>query len=581
MAMNRPNIVFVLTDDQGYGDLGCTGNPILRTPNLDRFHDESVRLTNFHVGAVCAPTRAGLMTGHYPNSTGVWHTVAGRSILRRDEYTLAEALREAGYRTGMFGKWHLGDAYPYRPCDRGFEVAVFHGGGGISQTPDYWGNDYFDDTFSVNGTPQAFQGYCTDVFFAQALEFIRQNRDRPFFCYIPTNAPHAPYNVPPHYRAPYEGQVPDQRARFYGMISCIDENFGVLLQRLREWGLEENTILIFMTDNGTSGGATVDRRGFVVDGYNAGMRGVKGWQYEGGHRVPCFIRWPRGGLLHGQDISELAAHVDLMPTLLDLCGVEPAAERTFHGCSLAPLLRGATEWPDRTLVTDMQWVANPEKWRKCAVMTRRWRLIDGRELYDMSVDAGQQADVAAQHPDVVAQLRAEYEKWWDLVSRRFGEPIPAVLGAPGAPETRLTCHDWRAEVQQIPWNQGHIREALEANGPWEVRVETAGRYRIELRRWPREANRALNAGIEGDDIEWRREWISERDWPWYEGGRAVTVREARLRVGDQEWITSVAAEDLCATFEVELPAGQTMLQTWLSDGAGHAIGAYFVYVKKL
>ena len=229
----RPNIVFVLTDDQGYGELGCHGNPVIRTPNMDALYRESIRLTDYHVGPTCAPTRAGLMTGHYHNSTGVWHTIGGRSLLRKDEWSLATALSEAGYVTGLFGKWHLGDNYPYRPQDRGFQYVVAHGGGGVGQTNDYWGNNYHDDTYAVNGSWQPFEGYCTDVWFNEALAFIERNRDRPFFCYLSTNAPHSPYIVDASYSDPYVGKVEhEERARFYGMITKIDEDLGLLRHQL-------------------------------------------------------------------------------------------------------------------------------------------------------------------------------------------------------------------------------------------------------------------------------------------------------------------------------------------------------------
>ncbi len=215
----RPNVVLVITDDQGYGDLGCHGNPVLKTPSIDALHADSVRLADFHVGPTCAPTRAGLYTGHYANSTGMWHTIGGRSLLREDELTLADALRAGGYRTGLFGKWHLGNSPPYRPQDRGFDEVVTHGGGGISQTPDHWGNDYFDDTYTVNGESRNFEGYCTDVWFREALRFLERHRDRPFFCAVAPNAPHSPYNVEPRYSAPYRGLVPEERAKLYGMIA--------------------------------------------------------------------------------------------------------------------------------------------------------------------------------------------------------------------------------------------------------------------------------------------------------------------------------------------------------------------------
>ena len=302
----RPNVVLVLTDDQGYGDLGCHGNPIVKTPNLDRFHGDSVRLTDYHVGPTCSPTRAGLLTGHYANSTGVWHTTGGRSLLRKDEYTMANMFADAGYRTGMFGKWHLGDSYPFRPEDRGFQEVVRHGGGGVGNTPDYWGNDYFDDTYCANGVWTHYAGYCTDVWFNLGLDFIERHRDEPFFCYITTNAPHLPHIVDPQYTEPYLPPVSpnESRARYYGMLANIDENFGVLRDRLRQWGLEDNTVLIFMTDNGSAGGVDVDAEQLVTSGHNAGMRGKKGSQYDGGHRVPLLMRWPTGGLDSGRDVGE-------------------------------------------------------------------------------------------------------------------------------------------------------------------------------------------------------------------------------------------------------------------------------------
>ncbi|KAA3664329.1 MAG: hypothetical protein DWQ04_06235 [Chloroflexi bacterium] len=331
--MSQPNIVFVLTDDQGYGDLGCHGNPIIQTPHIDRLYAESVRLTNYHVGPTCAPTRAGLFTGHYHNSTGVWHTVGGRSLLRRDEVSLADALAEAGYCTGLFGKWHLGDNYPYRPQDRGFQDVVCHGGGGIGQTPDYWGNTYNDDHYAINGEWTPFSGYCTDIWFREGMQFIERHQHEPFFCMITTNAPHSPYIVDRSYSDRYVAQVEHQdRANFYGMISNIDDHVGLLRQQLDALGLTDNTILIFMCDNGTSGGASLDQNEFVTGGFNAGMRGVKGSPYEGGHRVPFFLHWPGGGLTQGQDVPELTANVDVMPTLLDLCGVENG--RFQHGQSL-------------------------------------------------------------------------------------------------------------------------------------------------------------------------------------------------------------------------------------------------------
>jgi len=577
--MPQPNIVFVLTDDQGYGDLGCAGNPIIQTPNIDKFHGQSVRFANFHVGPTCAPTRAGLMTGHYCNSTGVWHTIGGRSLLREEEWTLANALRGGGYRTGMFGKWHLGDSPPFRPHERGFDVSVCHGGGGISQTPDWWGNDYFDDTYHVNGEPRRFKGYCTDVFFDEAMKFIEDNRERPFFCYIATNAPHGPLNVEKKYSEPYLDKTNPDRARFYGMITNIDENFGRLRDKLRELGIEDNTILIFMTDNGTATGCALDGKGFVTDGYNMGMRGKKGSEYDGGHRVPFFLRHPTGGLDGGRDILNLTANIDVMPTLLDLCGVDVPEGRSFHGKSLAPLLRGEA-WEERTLTTDSQRLAYPVKWRKSAVMTERWRLVNGQELYDITTDPEQRRDIATDHPGVVEALRAEYEKWWELCSAQFDRETPIHVGG-GAGEAALCCHDWRNDDCNIPYMQGHVREGMEANGVWHIDVREAGEYVVDLYRWPREAGHAVTAGIDGDDIEWRRDVIAEQYHRFYTGGKALDIQRAILEIGGKRHETDIGESDPCATFHIHLDRGHTQIRTRFTRPGDEAErGAYYARIRK-
>ncbi len=286
-AGEKPNVIIVITDDQGMGDLACMGNPIIKTPTLDDFHNESVRFTNFHVSSKCAPTRGSLMSGRHANRLNVYNTLTGRCLLFEDEVILPQIFAQNGYITGMFGKWHLGDNYPFRPEDRGFQEVVRHGGGGVTQAPDFWGNDYFDDTYWHNGHPEQYEGYCTDVFFSEALRFIEENKDRPFFCYISTNAPHGPHNLPGQYYDIYREMNVDGLTegvkRFYGMITNIDDNFNTLRKKLDGLNLSENTILIFMTDNGTAAGHQV---------YNAGMRGRKGSEYEGGHRVPFYIYWP-------------------------------------------------------------------------------------------------------------------------------------------------------------------------------------------------------------------------------------------------------------------------------------------------
>ena len=432
----RPNIVFVLTDDQGYGDLGCHGNRVIRTPCLDRFHQDAVRFTD---------------------------------------------------------------------------------------TGDAWGNDYFDDTYFKNGVPTPYEGYCTDVFFREGRRFIAENADRPFFCYIATNAPHGPLNVEPRQVEPYRDTTPhEERARFYGMITNIDENFGQLRTTLDELGIADNTILIFMTDNGTATGVELDADQFPREGpgsCNAGMRGKKGSQYEGGHRVPFLIRYPDGNIAGGRDIDALTSYVDFMPTLLELCGVEVPDGRTFHGRSLVPLLSGADDsaLAGRVSVCDTQRVAHPVKWRKSAVMRGKYRLIDGRELYDLDTDPGQRHDIAAAHPDIVADLRAAYDDWWELVSAQFDRDEPMALGGDDQP-VKLTTHDIRNEACSAVWNQRQVRGGQITSGYWAVDVREAGRYQVELRRWPEETGYALTSGIEGDDSGWSRAGIQPKDAPAYEGG---------------------------------------------------------------
>lgn len=573
----KPNIIFVLTDDQGYGDLGCTGNPIVKTPHIDQFYKDSIRLTDYHVGPTCAPTRAGLMTGHYANSTGVWHTIGGRSLLRENETTLASVLAENGYGTAIFGKWHLGDTYPYRPHDRGFQYAVVHGGGGISQAPDYWGNDYFDDTYFVNGEPQAFEGYCTDVFFNEALHYIEQHKEQPFFCYIATNAPHSPYNVDPRYSDPYQGLVPEDRARFYGMITNIDENFGRLRQKLKEWKLEDNTILIFSTDNGTSCGASFDAKEFVKEGYNAGLRGMKNSEYDGGHRVPFFVRWPAAQLVGGRDVEQLTANIDFMPTMLDLCGIEPDEHMTFHGKSIKPLLEGTRDWEERILVTDSQRLAYPVKWRKSAVMTERWRLVNGRELYDIQQDREQRTDVHHQYPEVVDRLRQAYEKWWEIVSTQYDREVPIVLSEE---EVVFTTHDLRNEECETAWNQMQIRQGKCVFGYYEVEVRTSGQYIISLSRWPFTENIPITEGI-SEDISFHRAAIQEKNWGFYTGSVPLPAAKACLTLQGKTYETVVQEGETHVDFAVKLEEGMDRLEAWFADENGNAMtAAYYVKVKK-
>jgi arylsulfatase A-like enzyme len=408
-----PNIVLILTDDQGYGDLACHGNKIIQTPHLDRLHAEGVRFTDFHVSPSCAPTRCSLMTGRHEFRSGVTHTINERERMSLKAVTLAQVLRAAGYTTGIFGKWHLGDEPDRWPSRRGFDEMFIHGAGGIGQTypgscGDAPGNSYFNPAILHNGTFERTRGYCTDVFFARATRWIEQQKGkRPFFACITPNAPHGPLHCPEEYVAMYRGKVDDDAARFFGMITNIDDNVGRLMARLREWDIEQQTLVIFMTDNGGTAGVKV---------FNAGMRGGKCTPYQGGTRVPCFFRW-KGTIQGGVDVHRLAAHVDILPTLAELAGGKLPEGVKLDGRSLAPLLRNPkADWPDRYLYTHVgRWPrGKAEEWKfqGCAVRNTRFRLVNNQQLYDIQADPGETTNVIGRHPEVLAAMRAAYDRWW-------------------------------------------------------------------------------------------------------------------------------------------------------------------------
>ncbi|MCG8586969.1 MAG: arylsulfatase, partial [Pirellulales bacterium] len=279
----------MITDDQGYFDLSCHGHPFLTTPHLDKLHAASTRFTRFQVSPTCAPTRAAMMSGRAPFYVGVTHTILERERMKLGVPTMPEMLKSTGYTTGIFGKWHLGDQDPYRPDQRGFDEVFIHGAGGIGQSyhgscGDAPGNKYFDPWVLHNNKFVRTKGFCTDVFFGQATKWIDEQRksDKPFFAYITTNAPHGPFIAPESYRKKFvERKVPKNSVGFYGMIENIDDNVGRLMAKLDEWDLADDTIVIFMTDNGPAAST-----------YNGDMKGKKGPVEEGGTRVPFVVRWP-------------------------------------------------------------------------------------------------------------------------------------------------------------------------------------------------------------------------------------------------------------------------------------------------
>jgi len=552
----RPNVILLLTDDQGYGDLGCHGNPWVRTPNLDRLHSQSVRFTNAHVDPLCAPTRAGILTGQYAFRNNVTAATGGWSLLRPGVPTLADVFRRNGYRTGIFGKWHLGDNYPMRPPERGFEESVVCRCGGVTQSADYWGNKYFDDYYYRNNEPQRYDGYCTDVFFREAASFIERSGDHPFFLYLPTNAPHAPYLVAERYSDPYKKRgVPSPTAEFYGMIENLDENTGRLLSFLDQRGLAANTIFIYMTDNGSAAGGHLAGQPAEWKGFSAGMRAAKGSSYEGGHRTPLFFRWPAAGWKTGRDVSDMVCHLDMFPTLVDLCGLKAPAAHKPDGRSLSGLLRGGRGLPERThFIQHNQIVSagkyqmeDPQPWRNAVALSGRWRLVNGDQLFDMSQDPGQQNNAAARYPEIVKSLRERYGRWWKEMSGHRGWNR-IEIGNPAENLCGLTCFDWHGD--RVPSSQQMVRDGLVANGVWALHARGGGRYEITLRQRPAYVK------------------------------HVVEVQSAKLKVNGREWAVNAPPPGPGVVFTVDLPAGDLDLWTELASG-GEARGAFYVDVRKL
>ena len=424
----KPNIILVITDDQGYPVIGRHGHPWISTPHLDALHDASTRFSRFLVSPTCSPTRSALMTGRHSFKNGVTHTVMERERLTLKAVILPQVLKTAGYTSGIFGKWHLGDEDAYQPRNRGFDEEFIHGAGGIGQAydcscADVPGNRYQDPVVRHNGIFTKTRGYCTDVFFSAALDWIHRQSvaGRPFFAYIATNAPHSPYVAPERNAARFTDLgFGKQQAGFYGMVENIDENIGRLMARLKEWNLLENTVVIFMSDNGMTGGGSGQPGKPLSPGhpfFNAGMKGLKGSVDEGGVRVPFFIRWD-GKIPAGREVDRIAAHIDILPTLAELAGAGiPAGQ--VEGRSLLPLLGKdqPAEWPDRCFFSHQgRWPVGSEpddhQWRDFAVRNQRFRLVGRTELYDMEKDPGQTTNVAEQHPEVTRAMLAAYEIFW-------------------------------------------------------------------------------------------------------------------------------------------------------------------------
>lgn len=460
---DRPNVILIMTDDQGFGDLGYNGNPHIKTPVLDKFAQESVRFNEFLVSAVCAPTRSALMTGRYTLRTGVTDTYKGGAMMASSEITIAEVLKNVGYKTGMIGKWHLGDNYPMRPEDQGFDYSLHHLSGGMGQWGD-WPNhlkgnrSYFDPTLFENGKMVQKKGYCTDVFTDAAINFLEENNGKPFFLYLAYNAPHDPLQVPQQYYNMYKDidpasgfenddrpfpqmteQMKEKARKVYAMVSNIDDNLGRLFKKMDELQLNDNTLVIFMTDNGP-----------IPYRYLAGMRGRKSSVYEGGIHVPAFWKFP--AFKGNRDIQTIASHFDVFPTLAEFCGAKIPTDRKIDGVSLLPLLKGEkNNLPERTICR--YWTRNhPEKYKNMMIRKGKYKLVGNCpenseikdfELFDFSKEAYEQDNFVETDNKVATDLKQELDAWLKemLASPNVISPPRPTIGTVHENPSRLNLND--------------------------------------------------------------------------------------------------------------------------------------------
>ncbi|QDT02413.1 Arylsulfatase precursor [Rubripirellula lacrimiformis] len=585
---SKPNVLVIITDDQGYGEFSCHGNPILQTPHLDRLQAESMRLTDFHVAPMCTPTRGQLMTGIDAVRNGATNVSSGRTLLRPQFPTMGQLFADSGYSSGLFGKWHLGDTSPYRPQDRGFNESVWFPSSHIGSVPDAWANDYFDDTYIHNGNRTTYSGYTTDVLFRESMNWMQQESDagRPFFCYLATAAAHQPHYVPNQYLPPIQQaldkvrstlpklkpEAEEQLVRFLAMCANIDDNMGRLESFLIDRGLRDNTLVVFLTDNGSTFGPKY---------FNANMTGGKTTLWEGGHRVPCFVRWPAGGLKQPGDVAGLTQVQDLLPTFVELLGLKTPPQTQFDGISLARVLRHEADVPqERMLVINysrMPFKATSTmpnnnavvRRQRSGVLWKHWRLIEDTALYNLESDPLQQRNVIDEHPDVVSAMRSHLDTWWDGVKDLANQFEPSVIGHESQNPVLLTACEW-ADV--FIDQQSQVRRGDRKNGQWHLQVASAGRYAFTLNRWPDDSGLGLRDGV--DQMKVADGILSE--------GPAWPVHTARLQIGDQQQTAAVTDDASTVTFEMTLAAGPTTLQTWLDDENGKPIcGAYYVNVQRL
>lgn len=581
--LNQPNVIIVLTDDQGYGDFSCYGNPVLKTPELDKLHSESVSFSNFHVSQVCTPTRGELMSGLDAMHNKACMVPSGRNLMKRDMVTMPQLFKENGYKTGLFGKWHLGDTYPDRPHDRGFERVVWHKGWGIPSEVEF-DNDYYKTRYIDQFTTKQSDKYCTDLWFEEAIKWMDQKVDEeePFFSYIALNTPHGPYFAKPEDKALYDATAEDSvTASFFGMIHNIDVNMKLLDMWLEEKGIKENTILVYMNDNGGTAG---------VKTYNAGMRGMKGSNYDGGHRGACFFRYP-AKIKQAKEVHYPSHITDLLPTFIDMLDFEFGADESFDGQSLKEFITGSESDGDRMFVVQYGGRIKPKKYYSCVVYNN-WRLVGDGELYDLDTDPSQKVNVIEQFPKIVSQMKTYYESWWKDIEPTIEQMVPVVIDLEYENPVVITSSTWTEVDVDNAWLVA-AGGGDKKGGVWNLEVRQGGVYKIKMSRWPFHLNLPLvDAGpthtVGGTHIFQQVKYGYSKDElkPLFKGKLAqptvaLPIDQCSMIVNGKELKEKASPNARSVDFEIELAKGENKLQAWFEDRLGDPLcGAYYMMVSQ-
>lgn len=535
------NVVILFIDNHGYYELSRNGHQIVQTPHIDALSESGINFTNFHAPPFCSPSRAALLTGRYALRAGIHNTIGGVSILNKNETTIADLLKDEGYRTAIFGKWHLGMSYPYLPDQRGFEEYFIHGGGGVSQLEDYYGNHHADATYLHNGHYVKSRGFSTDVLFDQGIDFIKRNRENNFFCMISTPAVHFPTLKHPETTQRLKDRgVPDSnQLALYSMIENVDDNVGRMISFLEESGLKENTLLILASDQGVNDRGAKEHRsgqGFI-------NRGV---QYDEKHHVYCMLQHPDASK-QGPD-NTLTGMVDLFPTILDYCGLSESHNLSLDGQSLAPLIENNNAWnKERILIVQCPRERDRSKWDKVSIKYQDWRLVDGKELYNTKNDFGQTNNLYDPKHNIVKHLSDAYETFWNNLPSQEELTPDHILGSINSPEVKLNAMDWYKGSR--PWTQ-QILSKSNQQGLWKVTIDRKGTYLFELRRYPREAG--LPHGAE----------------------------KAQIAVGNNSKEVETNPDSNYAKIKLNLQKGTYDLKSTFIN-SDQQWGAYYVYIKIL